>query len=162
MAPTSLQDDERSLLQRTVDACDRLDKSLTATRVALTRKIVRASLAVGIALLAALGAVVIGARAQATSDDLSSFVSLVEADRAAARVSSCIQANATTESQRAAMVGALRALAPLGTLSPAAQESLDKYEHEVEARLPYRDCSPAGLAAFFKDPPVDPAVRSTR
>lgn len=154
----ALEDDERKLLQRTVEACERLDKSLTDTREALTRRIVRASLAVALALLAALGAVVIGARARATANDLSEFVSDVEADRAAARVSSCVQANATTESQRAAMVGALRALAPPGSLSPSGQAALDKYEDEVDARLPYRDCSPAGIAAFFKDPPVDPAV----
>jgi hypothetical protein len=159
LAPTSLQDDERSLLQRTVDACDRLDKSLRDTRDALHRKIIRASAAVAIALLAALGAVIIGARARTTASDLSSFVSATEIDRAQARVSACVQANVLTERQRTAMVSGLRAIAPPGTLSATSQAALDKYATEVEAQLPYRDCSPAGIVAYYKNPPDDPAVK---
>ncbi len=82
----------------------------------------------------------------------------VAADSASARVASCVQFNVQREQTRAAMKLALASLAP-----PAANQTdqqrtaLETYSKAVDLGLPYRDCSPAGIEAYFQSPPKDPA-----
>jgi hypothetical protein len=85
-----------------------------------------------------------------------------EANRAQARISACVQANVTTERQRAALVSSILTFAddPLN-LSPGEQALLDRYTAEVEKQLPYRDCSPEGIDLYYEDPPADPADTGT-
>lgn len=81
-----------------------------------------------------------------------------ERDQANNRVSACIQFNAQRNEIRQALKDALIALAPPDRpLTPTQQATVDRYAAEVDLKLPYRDCSPAGLEAYFKAPPADPA-----
>lgn len=80
-------------------------------------------------------------------------------ETARARVSSCAQFNVQRNEIRTAIKDALLALAPPGVpLTETQQATVARYAREVDAKLPYRDCSPAGIDAYFKAPPSDPAL----
>lgn len=98
-----------------------------------------------------------------TANDVRDLQEQYQADSAQARLSGCIQYNVQRFEIRVAVKDALLALAPPGTpLSDSQKATLERYNGEVDAKLPYRDCSPAGLEQYFKRPPEDPAVATTR
>lgn len=118
------------------------------------------------AILVGLFATIVGAYAIYTSNDAHDAVEKVESfleqqtiDRQQQLVSACIQFNAQRFEVRTAVKDALVALVPPGQpLTEAQQATAARYGAEVDEKLPYRDCSPAGLERYFKNPPVDPAV----
>lgn len=78
-----------------------------------------------------------------------------------ARVGSCIQFNVNQKAQRDAIVtGIGDALDKLLPADPRSQAFVAQFRTEaavtVAAQLPYRDCSPAGIAEFLQHPPADP------
>lgn len=106
-----------------------------------------------------ISGVAFGSRAQATSDDL------VRARRDT-QISGCVQANVTTQRTREALIAGVSLVnAPNPTRSAeqqaAADRFVDAYSRQVDAALPYRDCSQGGIAAYFARPPGDPATTTT-
>lgn len=108
-----------------------------------------------IGLAVGAGGILVGASARATADD-------INASRRESRESSCIQANVTTKANREALVNGLLAVFPPGQeLSENQKKVVERYSAQVEEALPYRDCSEKGVNAYFRDPPVDPALPPT-
>lgn len=110
---------------------------------------------VGLAIGA--GGLVYADKAQDTADDVARIQDERRAEQADARVSSCIQQNVTTERTRKALIDGVSILANGGEASPRAEEFVAAYTARVERALGYRDCTPAGIAAYFDKPPGDPA-----
>lgn len=112
---------------------------------------------VGIAV--AVIATMYAANARELSTDVRGLQNAAAADTTQARTSACIQFNAQRAEIREAIKSSLFALVPPNvTPTPAQLATFDIYNRSVDAGLPYRDCSPAGLAAYFKSPPSDPAT----
>lgn len=102
-------------------------------------------------LLAAIMAISFGVRADDRADR-------AERDRQERTVAACVQANVTLQSIRSALVKSIIALVPPGTTLTAAQlATIDAYTVAAARELPYRDCSPEGLATYYKNPPKNPA-----
>lgn len=100
----------------------------------------------------------VGARAQNTADDVNHLTAQSDAEREANKVSSCVQFNVQRKETREAMKLALTSLAPPEANRTEQQRAaLETYNKSVDLGLPYRDCSSAGIAAYFKSPPRDPA-----
>jgi len=113
---------------------------------------------VGLAIGA--GGLVYADKAQDTADDVARIQDERRAEQADARVSSCIQQNVTTQRTRNALISGVSVLAPgdgEDGASPRVREFIAGYTARVEKALPYRDCSPEGIAAYFDKPPGDPA-----
>lgn len=114
-----------------------------------------------IGVTVAIIATIYAISARDTSRDVKELNEAVIADRADARVAACVQYNVQRDEVRRAVKDALVALAPPSQpLTPAQREVVDRYAAEVDAKLPYRDCTPAGLDAYFKNPPTDPALNN--
>lgn len=102
------------------------------------------------------GGVIVGASAQATADDLAE-------SRRETQQSSCVQANLTNQRTRQALIDGVEVVAsPDARRTEAEQARVDRfvvaYTAKVNAALPYRSCTPEGIAAYFRNPPVDPAL----
>jgi len=102
------------------------------------------------------GGVIVGASAQATADDLAE-------SRRETQQSACVQANLTTWRTRGALIAGIQVLAaPDPRRTEAEQARVDRfvveYTTSVHNALPYRDCSPRGIAQYFAHPPDDPAL----
>lgn len=83
-------------------------------------------------------------------------------DQQEARRGSCVQFNVDQQNKREAITGGIvEALRKLIT-TPEGSAFVDELEpvlrESVTSKLPYRDCSPAGIEAFLKKPPSDPAT----
>jgi hypothetical protein len=150
---------------------ERSDDPLLRTVARLTRRIglaerfqrrlrwlLRILLAVVAGLLVVavvVAALVLDARNRSDQRDL---------DQADARYAGCVQYNLGQTNIREAIVGGLvdgfRPLVP-----PDRIADLDQFAASlrpaVDARLPYRDCSPSGLARYLSNPPPDPGVTTT-
>lgn len=75
------------------------------------------------------------------------------ADRAAARVAACINANDERAQVRQAFVKSVMAVIPANPTPDQAakvETFLDAYRKGVLAGLPDRDCSPAGIDSYYK------------
>ncbi len=85
----------------------------------------------------------------------------INASRQARNVSICIQTNVQIEGTRNALIGGADGLLSISTqFTPEQIRTIhDTYAAAVEAELPYRDCSPDGIAKYLEDPPADPAVK---
>ena len=102
----------------------------------------------------------VGYNARETADEVEMINNARAAEQQEVRVASCIQFNAQRNEVRAAVKDALLALVPPGTpLSETQQETVRRYNAEVDNKLPYRDCSPAGITEYFKKPPTDPNAK---
>lgn len=157
----ALVEEDRVLLTRAVAACDRLEVALRDHGRRLARLAVLATVSVGIAVVGLIvGGIGVKAAAEANraSDDLGAFVASTEVERASQRVAACVQFNVQRAETRGAMKLSLRALGPPGVLTPEQMAVFEKYNAAVDLQLPFRDCSPAGLDAYYKSPPPDPAV----
>ena len=158
---TSLYDPAQ--VQTLIDTCNRLEGKLELHRLELvkTGKTARrgrriAILGIFIGLMSAFGIY----KAFAATDDVDHLVRANARENAEARVSSCIQFNAQREEIRVAFKTSLLALAPNGAaLTPDQQQVVLLYAAAVDKGLPYRDCSPEGIALYFSSPPKDPATR---
>lgn len=101
-----------------------------------------------------IGGVLVGVEARATAEELAK-------SRRESQASGCVQANITTQANRAALVQGLLAIIPPGQEpTESQQEIVRRYTSQVEAALPFRDCSERGLAAYYDHPPADPALRT--
>lgn len=126
----------------------RIDQRTTSAKRAAAVGVIVGAVSVSVAI----GALAYGLDARATAQDI------VEARREAL-TSGCIQANITTDRERSALVSALVALVPPGqALTPTQQATVDRYRAEVIGRLPYRDCTQAGIDEYLSHPPGDPAT----
>lgn len=137
-----------------IRVCKDLGDQLESHRVQLVktvRRVAWARRAVVFALVVGMLGVVAGYRALDTADDINE-------SRSSQIISSCINFNSQREEIRLAIKKSLLALLPTGTTPTPAQEAIiAKYNDEVDAQLPYRDCSPAGIEKYFEQPPRDPA-----
>ena len=100
--------------------------------------------------------VLVGANARATAEDLAEA-------RKESQVSGCVQANLSTQRTREALKSGVSILSqPDPRRSDAGQASVDRfvieYSGKVDAALPFRDCSPDGIRAYYDRPPIDPAL----
>lgn len=117
---------------------------------------------------AAVIAAVIGLRyghdARVTADQLSAQANELIAQRDEARVASCVNDNVRAVGQRLAFHNGLATAGhpgPDGKLPPNEQAVIDAYDAAVAGSLPFRDCSPAAVAAYYANPPADPALNPT-
>ena len=153
-------------LHTLVDTLDDVEKEMTGLRIALatTDRRSRWSRSVAVVGVVAgiiggavgIGGVVVGASAQATADDLATT-------RTEAQVSACVQDNLATRRTRDALIAGVSVLAqPSPTRGPNEQASVDRfvveYTRHISNALPFRDCSPGGIASYYEHPPVDPAL----
>lgn len=126
-------------------------------RAAWAKKAAIVGVAVGIAgTVVGFGGLIFGVGAQASTDDLA-------ATRKESQVSSCVQANETTQRTRDALIRGVSVLTqPDPRRGPNEQASVDRfvvqYTRGVEAALPFRDCSIRGIRSYYENPPTDPAL----
>lgn len=101
-----------------------------------------------------------GNKAQKTADDVSALTQDINEDRGSQVIAACVNYNVQRAEVRAALKLSLRALAPVSDaeLTERQRELLAVYNAAVDAGLPFRDCSPAGIAKYFEEPPADPAT----
>lgn len=142
--------------QRFDATIDTLTVVLTEHRKELTsaKNVARTGVFVGIfgIMLAVLG-VVVGFDGRDVAHDIVS-------NRTEARISSCIQTNVGIAGNREALISSILVFAQDPShLNPQEQAIADAYRTVVESKLPYRDCSPAGIEIYYEDPPSDPAKK---
>ena len=102
--------------------------------------------------------IVVGLIGGAVGFDGRNMAQEIQATRAEARISSCIQANVATKGNRDSLISAIVVFANDPTdLTPKEQAVLAAYTDKVETALPYRDCSPSGIVNYYENPPSDPA-----
>lgn len=106
-----------------------------------------------------IGGALFGMSAQTTADDVGQA-------RRDNLISGCVQQNLTTQRTREALVAGVSVLTNLNpNRTPDEQAAVDefvrRYTTQVEGALPYRDCSPAGIATYYDHPPADPATIQT-
>lgn len=99
--------------------------------------------------------------AQGAADKANDAVAQVQTERNEAATATCIRFNIGQRNTREAIVqGITQAFQPL--VAAGDQHKLDDFSAALRASvttlLPYRDCSPAGIDAFAKNPPPDPAT----
>lgn len=81
--------------------------------------------------------------------------------RKEANTANCIAANVGRDAVREAVKDSLLALVPVGTVLDADQKArIALYNERVDAGLPFRDCSVAGIEKFLSVQPPDPALES--
>lgn len=143
-----------------------LERAKTKTLVRQRERIITLALGgllAGVVLLTGAGlylrAGVVSNRA--TADRAAAAVRQVEQDRVERSRGSCVQFNVNQHNTREAeIVGLVNTFTPL--VPPDRQGQLEFFaaslRANVEILLPYRDCSDAGIEAFLKEPPSDPAL----
>lgn len=154
--------------QHLFEAMDTLKGEMTGLRLALVTTDKRARWSRSVAIVGVvvgivggavgLGGVAVGVSAGATADDLAS-------SRREQQQSSCVQANLTTQRTREALIAGVSVLTqPDPRRGANEQASVDRfvveYTRHVNSALPFRDCRPEGLTAYFENPPIDPALGS--
>lgn len=112
-----------------------------------------------LALIAAGFGIAYGVDARATAQDIIDV-------RAETRIAACVQDNKAIEGQRIAISGVFLVFAHPnadGSLTPTELDIYTKIEQRVETLLPFRDCSPEGITAYYAEPPAsDPATETSR
>lgn len=91
------------------------------------------------------------------------FVTEREDDRLSDRAAACIQFNVQRFETREVNKKSILTFAPdaqfdIAKLTGPQRALYDAYARVVNEGLPFRDCSVAGLDAYFKSPPKDPAL----
>lgn len=131
-------------LQGVVDELRRVDSRSQSARQAAIVGIV--GMCVGLAV--AIGALWYGLDARATAQD-------IIAARSEARIGACESANLQLAGTREAIAGVFLVFAhpdASGALPQPEQDLFDTIRTRVDSLLPDRDCSPAGIAAFYDHP----------
>jgi hypothetical protein len=151
-------EDVRALRDETHTLAASVDKFATKAQVAEVRRLAnRANINSTLAVLAlVLACIVAFIGWQSNSSTLDRF----EADRLDRSRGSCVQFNVNQHNQRDAIVnGLVDTFRPL--VQPGREAELDTFaaslRTNVDNQLPYRDCSDAGIEAFLRNPPQDPA-----
>lgn len=146
-----------------------------ATRVTLNedfyrtiKKVIAMMIVGGIVFAGLVGAVAVLAvkdnqlthRLRASTDTVAAVVAQETKDRAENTIGACVQFNVQQAKNRSAIAdGLVNAFKPLVT-SASGQAGLDtlstNLHAQVDALLPFRDCSPTGIDEFLKNPPPDP------
>lgn len=160
-----LSPDELHSLVGTIDA---LKGEMTGLRLALITADRRARWARSVAIVGVVvgiiggavgaGGVVVGASAQDTADTNTR-------NRKESQIASCVQANLTNQRTRDALIAGVSVLTqPDPRRGEIEQARVDRfvveYSRHINAALPYRDCSPGGIVAYYKNPPIDPALEA--
>lgn len=100
--------------------------------------------------------------AKATAELAQQAIDQLNADRAKNSRGSCIQYNVQQQQRRDGNVHLLiEGFRPLATTPESMQKLVELEGRLIEiaaATWPYRDCSDAGIEAFLKNPPQDPAA----
>ncbi len=93
--------------------------------------------------------------------DLAHTTVQIEQERDEARLASCIQTNVLIERERHALVAGADGLLAISSQFTPEQIKIihETYAAAVEAQLPYRDCSPAGIVMYLAHPPPDPGAK---
>lgn len=128
----------------------RVDGRTTAAKRAAVIGVIVGAVGVSIGI----GALTYGLDARATARDI------VDA-RSEARVTACKNDNVRADGQRKAFHLSILTLVPLGPLTPDQQKALDRYDAAVAVAVPFRDCSPQAIEAYYQAPPADPALNPT-
>lgn len=120
---------------------------------------------VGVALVAAVAVLgwknhELGKDLKAANTRLETLVEAQAQDRQENTIGSCIRSNVQTQNTRIAIADSvIQSLTPLVTTTNG-QEFVDNFSRnlhaQVEALLPYRNCSAEGIREFLKNPPPDP------
>jgi membrane protein implicated in regulation of membrane protease activity len=162
---------DTDLADRELAALERSDDPLLRTVAHLTRRLnlaeqfqrrlrllLRLLTAVVVAVLVVALVVVglvVAARHKADQRDV---------DQADARYAGCVQYNLGQTNVREAIVGGIidgfRPITPPDKTGDLEAFAAD-LRRSVEARLPFRDCSPSGIAGYLSNPPPDPATSSS-
>lgn len=155
-------------LHHLVDTIEGLGREMTSLRVALATTDRRARWSRSVAIIGVvagiiggavgLGGVAVGVSARATADDLAKT-------RKDAQISGCVQSNLAIQRTRDALTAGVSVLTqPDPRRGEVEQARVDRfvieYSKHVNNALPYRDCSEGGIAAYYENPPVDPALGS--
>lgn len=112
-----------------------------------------------VALATAAAATVYAVKAHDLSLDQVRLQEQFVIDRDAARIAACTNSNVEKLAVRLAVQRSLLTLARPGVpITPEQQTTIDAYNKAVNDGLPFRDCSPGGIAAYYRNPPSDPAV----
>lgn len=112
-------------------------------------------------------AIIVGCVGIYLSVDARDALAVSEADRAEARVSACVQWNdqqhRSIDGNKAQVRQVFTSLAAGEVLSPERQAQIDRvfadHDQVIDESFPLRNCSPAGITAYFDDDPTtDPFV----
>lgn len=119
--------------------------------------VLRPAWVVAIALTNLLSTGIFVFAATQASDDA---IDKIQSDRDAARVVACQQFNAQQERSRDGEKAQVRSVIdPTRARTPAEKEQiaeiLTRHDAQVDESYPDRDCSPSGIAAYYKEPPHD-------
>jgi hypothetical protein len=83
----------------------------------------------------------------------------IRSTRTESRIAACQQDNVLIASTRGAITDSILALAANpNELTSVEQLLYDAYAARVANGLPFWDCSPAGIVAYYENPPVDPGA----
>ncbi len=93
--------------------------------------------------------------------DIEHTTEQIQAARDQDNIAECIQTNQLIDGVRHALVGGADGLLAISTQFTPEQIRIihDTYEAAVEAELPFRDCTPSGIADFLNHPPPDPGAK---
>lgn len=76
-----------------------------------------------------------------------------EQDRQATLRSACLQQNDSVQRLRETFTESVGVVRPPPPPNPEIEAFIDRYTLKVNATLRYRDCTPAGIEAYFANPP---------
>jgi hypothetical protein len=147
-------------VERLIATSERLSGELAAHKrqLAVTDKRAKYAKAASIVgMFVGIIGIAVGVQAWSTAHDLDQLVETRQRETTEARISSCVQFNVQRAETRAAMKLALGSLVPT-TATEQQRLALETYGKSVDLGLPYRNCSPEGIEAYFKSPPKDPAI----
>lgn len=153
-------------LERLVTSMDALSLRIEEVRDELHKANLRTRILKVVSVLLAIVLVVVGAAVYETRQ----ATRTINTERAERTTIGCVRDNVETAGFRFALVTTLaRSISVLAedpdNLTAQEQAVLDVYtdaarDTAAEA-LPYRDCSPAGIEAWFSSTPIDPATTTT-
>lgn len=92
------------------------------------------------------------------------FIDQREVDRQQARYSTCVNDNVAAKRGRQSAIDQATELIDQSRRSgrdvtdEIARRYIDGQAKKAEATFPFRNCSPAGIDAYYANPPADPAV----
>jgi hypothetical protein len=156
--PNRYDPDQVAVLIRTLQEADLEMRSLRVTMEQANQRSKTAQMVAVIGLLVGLIGIYAGVTAHNASNKAAKLAAEIEVQRDEQLTSACIQFNVQRAELRDTFKKTLRSLAPVSDeqLTEAQHHALDTYNAAVDANLPFRDCSPAGIAEYYSNPPDDP------
>lgn len=130
-------------------------------RSALAKNVAVVGMVIGVfGIAVGTGGLIYAERANNTADEVQQIQEERAADQVSSRLASCVQQNVQTQRVRSALIAGVSVLTPQNGedgRSERVATFINLYTKTVEKQLPFRDCSPNGIARYFEDPPGDPA-----